>query len=1396
MKKRIMALGAVMLMLLTCMPAAYAEDSSNTSATNDNGIALTSLQDDINANNYITLNADETVTSQIKINKDVTIDLNGHTIIKGNGDQAVFFVESGGTLTIVDESADKTGAITGSNGGTAIVSVDGGTFNLNGGSLCNNTTSAEGGAVYVVDGTMTMNGGEITGNTASEGGGIYATGRSNITMNGGTISYNKSTSIEMKDIYYPQGGGGITIEGNAEIVNGWYQGIPIKFTMNGGTITNNYAENGGGGISIQRDHHKSTPEFYMTGGSITNNTANLREGGGIRLEGSGSIIPSGTSDIVISGNRTNTEDDLGGGGIFVVNSATMNIHNAIITDNTADGLGGGIGGCLHGQVSDLSTTGAAVYGNTANAMNFTTAPGTDNGNTIGQHMAEGKLSAADGMDYFSAGMNPEETGVDGQAGSVIGDVMPGGGSHRWTGVDGGNRIEISTGSAYATRNYLVLTAHPERADIDGLNKISGGKVLIQNNYSHNHGGGIGVNGVLLFGAKIDGYNVVADAEVSVEKIIEFTKPEGSSAATPSLDGYTFELYNSENKIVDTLTTDTTGKVDFDIPADEIKGAGEYTFYLKEKDGGKDLGNGYTQTYDPSTYTIKVNVTADTSKDQDITVGVFAFHKHYYNSTVTITKDNVTVSSPVTFTNKVEYKPASTQFAISGIKNVDGTTNPSSFVFALQDGEGKEIETVTLNNEGTFTFNPITYDKEGTYNYKVVEKKGSSTGWTYDETVYDVTVVVTDNNGALVATPTYKVADAEKDSIEFTNTYKALSTEIELGGEKKIVADNAAQTAPDRAFTFVLKDSSGDVYDTQTVTGAGKFTFKKIEFDTEGTYVYTVEEEQDNPTGWTDDSVVYTVTVDVKDVNGQLVATPAYKVGDEGKDSIVFTNKYKALDTSVTLGGLKTINTGAPDSTFEFELVDESGNVLQTKNITGQGEFAFDPITYSDEGIFNYTIREKAGNALGWTYDTTEYAVVVTVDDADGQLEAGVAVTEAGADEPAEVVFDNQYKALSTNAVISGEKTVNTGAPDSQFTFVLLDENGNELQTKSMIGDGEFSFDPIPYEEEGVYTYTVVERSNNATGWTYDDTRYTVVVTVTDQGGQLVATPVTTIEGTTDPNDITFANNYKALGTHVTLGGTKNVNSGSPDTKFAFTLLDADGIALETKELTGSGKFEFSTLTYEEAGVYTYTVIEKRGNETGWTYDDTVYTVIVTVKDVDGQLTPEVSCTTADGATDSVVFTNNYKALSTSLILGGIKNVSTGAPDSEFEFTLKNESGEVVNRKTITGAGRFQFDELVFDMPGTYRYSISEIAGNEAGWTYDDAVYQVVVTVQDVDGQLEAVAHMTADGQTCEEIVFQNDYEKPEIPATGQNWMIVFALGAAGILLIAGASAYSHAKRKS
>ena len=62
---------------------------------------------------------------------------------------------------------------------------------------------------------------------------------------------------------------------------------------------------------------------------------------------------------------------MGGGGIFVATDSSMTIHNAILTNNNAGGLGGGLASCIHGELSNLSTDGAAIYGNTAQATNFT-----------------------------------------------------------------------------------------------------------------------------------------------------------------------------------------------------------------------------------------------------------------------------------------------------------------------------------------------------------------------------------------------------------------------------------------------------------------------------------------------------------------------------------------------------------------------------------------------------------------------------------------------------------------------------------------------------------------------------------------------------------------------------------------------------------------------------------------------------------------------------------------------------------------------------------------------------------------------------------------------------------------------------------------------------------------
>ena len=162
------------------------------------------LKEKMAAGGYIRLDADVTdpdKTSDSRLivpgGKTVTLDLNGHTIDRGQtepvGNTSVINIE--GTLTLNDSSNPSTGKITGgysNQGGGANV---GGTFTMNGGAISGNTAPGDlGGGVYVSGGTFTMNGGTITSNTAKKGGGVYLTNystyKSTFTMNGGTISGN------------------------------------------------------------------------------------------------------------------------------------------------------------------------------------------------------------------------------------------------------------------------------------------------------------------------------------------------------------------------------------------------------------------------------------------------------------------------------------------------------------------------------------------------------------------------------------------------------------------------------------------------------------------------------------------------------------------------------------------------------------------------------------------------------------------------------------------------------------------------------------------------------------------------------------------------------------------------------------------------------------------------------------------------------------------------------------------------------------------------------------------------------------------------------------------------------------------------------------------------------
>ena len=186
MKRRLLAIGASLLLTAALLPTAWAAEQSY--IVDGQPAAYASLADAAAAGASVQLTGDETVPTQILVTKPLTVDLNGHTLKKGSGDQAVFFVESGGSLTLRDSAGG--GAIEGTDGATAVVTVYGGEMRLESGAIRGNTSTAEGGGIYVENGALTMTGGAVTGNTAAEGGGIYATCESTVSISGGEISYN------------------------------------------------------------------------------------------------------------------------------------------------------------------------------------------------------------------------------------------------------------------------------------------------------------------------------------------------------------------------------------------------------------------------------------------------------------------------------------------------------------------------------------------------------------------------------------------------------------------------------------------------------------------------------------------------------------------------------------------------------------------------------------------------------------------------------------------------------------------------------------------------------------------------------------------------------------------------------------------------------------------------------------------------------------------------------------------------------------------------------------------------------------------------------------------------------------------------------------------------------
>ena len=649
------------------------------------------------------------------------------------------------------------------------------------------------------------------------------------------------------------------------------------------------------------------------------------------------------------------------------------------------------------------------------------------------------------------------------------------------------------------------------------------------------------------------------------------------------DKYEFELKEGD-KVVATAKNAADGTVTF--KEIEFKTAGEYTYTITEK-AGSEKG----VTYDTAKHEVKVNVT-DNGQGQLVS---------------TVTDNNPT------FTNT--YKAAPATATITATKVLNGKAlEADKYEFELKEKEGDKVVATAKNAaDGTVTFKEIEYNEAGDHTYTISEKAGSEKGVTYDTAKHEVKVNVTDNGqGQLVSTVT-------DNNPTFTNTYKVAPAKIAIEAKKVL---NGKELKIDE-FEFELKEGDKVVATAKNAAG-GLIRFSEISYSTAGVYNYTITEKVGNKLGVTYDKTEHPVTVEVKDNgSGQLVATVT-------SETPVFVNDYKAEPAQATIKAKKVLKGKALEAdAYTFELKEGSDLVATAKN-TASGEVVFN-VTFSAAGDYVYTITEKAGDDKTITYDQNAYEVIVTVaDDGKGQL---VATVE---DADTERVFTNTYTApvppapTATSATLEFTKEL-TGRTlvDGEFQFELY-EGTNKLDTKTNQG-GKVTFNAINYDAEGVHTYTVKEVNAGATGITYD-TEKTAVVTVTKDAATNALKAAVEY-----PAGSVFKNSFKAPAVEATIEATKKLE-GKELAADAYTFeLKEKGAVVATAKNTAEGKVAF-VRSFEEAGTYTYTLVEKVGTEEGIEYDKTEHTVTVTVvADGQGLLTATVSY--ADGK--EVVFTNKY-----------------------------------------------------------------------------------------------------------------------------------------------------------
>lgn len=834
-----------------------------------------------------------------------------------------------------------------------------------------------------------------------------------------------------------------------------------------------------------------------------------------------------------------------------------------------------------------------------------------------------------------------------------------------------------------------------------------------------------------------------------------------------------------NAVPSTITFADNRTQTLQINSNAFPTDGVYRYQVRER-----KGDNAGVTYDSRTWILTVTVQDDlTTFTRRITANT--------------TCDGVQ-SDAIQFTNT--YAPKDVTVSLTARKTFDNAdashAKLTDFQFQLFDNEravGVPVQTVNADRNGDVRFQPLTFtasqlkgNKSKTFTYTVREIRQSAGGVNYDSHMGMWQITVTDDlTGQLKAQTRTNAAYPTT----FTNTYQAKPVSVQFRAHKTLNDPDHTGIqlqAGQYEFKCVEDKTGGQVGTAKTNDQRGDVLFDAISYTRPGTYDYTIRETPGDRGGVTYDTTKHHVRVTVTDDGeGRLLADVKY---DGGTAIPEFTNTYRAQPATDTPTAVKAVSASegnhyklkGDDFTFTLHRVTAPDGVTdeadQTKANDARGNIRFDQLSFPLPGTYVYTVSERDVTVPGVTKDGTVTTITYTVKDVGhaGRLKVvDKTITRSDGKTANGIRFDNTYNPQGVGCTLGGVKTIinadtatNRIPRDGEFTFALTSHDGapmpegskDGVKTVANTGTG-FSFGRMDYDKPGTYVYTVTEQAGRDPTIGYSTQAYDVTVTVTDQGGMLSATV------DRQATDVRFDNTYTPTPVDVTVKADKHLTGRDlNDVEFAAELKDSDGNLLSAKRFArvprdaqsdkatnvreGEGTLEFDKLTFDRAGVYTYTVTEQDGNLGGVTYDRTVHTVTVTVTEdaKTHRLVAAVSYSNGEGGEEGILFRNTYQPGNVMVELAARKNLTgRGLKADEFEFELVDKDGKVIDSARNDKDGDIRFKPLTYgrdnngiDDCGEHRYVIRESNTGEENVTYDRTEHHVTVTVgDDLQGNLTA-----------------------------------------------------------